>query len=135
MSGEDAKERTNTVPEILNCARAGSNDDIFAYESANIILVPQTLSIPEKAGFDLQNYITSMSMSFTSKITRCTSSFVTCLTFVFFRIGFDGALRFFPAVNTAAEVDTLEVTIPLLKPSSTVAVAEASLHNSCSDTL
>ena len=49
-----------------------------------------------------------------------TSSFVTHLTLGFFCIGFDGALRFFQAVDTEAEVDALEAAIPLLEPSSTV---------------
>ena len=45
----------------------------------------------------------------------------------------DGALHLFLAVDTEAEVDALEAAIPLLEPSSTVAVAEAS--ESCSDAL
>ena len=58
----------------------------------------------KKLRFDLQN-VASMSPSFTSEITHCTSSFVTRLTFGFFRIGFSGALCLFPAVAFEVEVD------------------------------
>ena len=64
-----------------------------------------------------------MSMSFKSEITLL---HITRLTFGC--IGFDGALRLFPAVDTEAEVDTMEAAIPLLEQSSTVAVAEG-LHS------
>ena len=48
-----------------------------------------------------------MSMSFTSEITHCTMSFVTHLTFCFFRIGLDGAVHLLPAVDTEVEVGRL----------------------------
>ena len=86
---------------------------------SNIILVPQTSSFLEKAQLRLAELyrFEVMSTSFTNEITCCTSSFVTRLTFGFFRIAFVGALCLFPAVDTEAEVDTLEAAIPLLEPS------------------
>ena len=34
MSGKATKECTSTVPESLNCAHAGSNDDVFVHDCA-----------------------------------------------------------------------------------------------------
>ena len=76
-----------------------------------------------------------MSTSFTIKTPCYTSSFVTCLTFGFFRFGFDDTFRLFPAVDTEAEVDTLEVVIPLLEPSNTQLqwkkLQRSPLHKTC----
>ena len=78
----------------------------------------------KKLSFDLQNYIRfgvprCQRLSHASEITRYTSSFMTHL-----RLSASGVL---PVVDTEAEVDALEAAIPLLEPSSTVAM-QASKH-------
>ena len=37
MNGEATKEHTSMVPENLNCAHAGRNDDIFVHKCAHFL--------------------------------------------------------------------------------------------------